>query len=602
MIAPGGHPARWHRATSIPLLCLTLLSAGCSSANATTTPSAIPWVTGLGGSVTVGIDQSPTGCNPNSLSGNTWANHVVLEPVLPSAFVVSPSGQPIYDSAVITQAEVQSLAPQTVVYSINPRAVWSDGVPITEADFLYAWQQQRGDPAVPGETPNQMASTLGYRDIQSVAPTNGGRTVTVIFRTPFADWKMLFNDLLPAHIMEKVGWNPTCSTVDPAIDLSGGPFEIAKVVPGKQVVLSRNPRWWGQKADLDRLVIQIGSGARQLTHWLTDGTAQAVLPSSFGAQFLETVGSRPGLNSAEPMSATFLQLDFSATSATTGDLQVRQAVSHAVDRQAVVNAVVGWANSNIVPSASHLYSQGQGAYPGPATPTLQMLGLPTYTPPASPRAPTPSRPFPLVSDPASVARLLTAAGYTRPPGSGWVEPNGKPFVLTMAVDAGDSWALLASGMLADQLMDQGIGVTTRDSPDAPATGMALASGAADIAIIPLQSSPYPTQAIAWYTTLLGPPGVDGSQDWMNYNDPALNATLTNAAQQLNPVKASPLYAQADLALWNSMIALPLFAEPTTLAWSNYVGGIGPNPYGSGLLWFPQTWGLRVPPDSPHTAP
>jgi len=106
----------------------------------------------------------------------------------------------------------------------------------------------------------------------------------------------------------------------------------------------------------------------------------------------------------------------------------------------------------------------------------------------------------------------------------------------MAVDAGDSWALLASGMLADQLMDQGIGVTTRDSPDARRTGMALASGAADIAIIPLQSSPYPTQAIAWYTTLLGPPGVDGSQDWMNYNDPALNAHPHQCGSATQPGK------------------------------------------------------------------
>ena len=101
-------------------------------------------MTGLGGSLTVGIDQAPTGCNPNTVAGNTWANHFVLEPVLPSAFVVSPGGQSIYDSAVITQAEVQSLNPQTVVYSINPRAVWSDGQPISAADFIYAWQQQRG--------------------------------------------------------------------------------------------------------------------------------------------------------------------------------------------------------------------------------------------------------------------------------------------------------------------------------------------------------------------------------------------------------------------------------------------------------------------------
>ncbi len=112
------------------------------------------------------------------------------------------------------------------MYTLNPKAVWSDGVPITAKDFIYAWEQQRGDLT---SDPALVASTAGYRDIKSVTGSNKGRTVTVVFRQPFADWQMLFSNLLPAHIMEKVGWNPSCTTVNPAIDLSAGPFRIAKV-------------------------------------------------------------------------------------------------------------------------------------------------------------------------------------------------------------------------------------------------------------------------------------------------------------------------------------------------------------------------------------
>jgi len=598
----GGRPARWHRATVTPFLCLFVLLAGCSGADATSTASTIPWVTGLGGTITVGIDQAPTGCNPNSLTGNTWANHLALEPVLPSAFVTSPSGQSIYDSAVITQAEVQSLSPQTVVYSINPKAVWSDGVAITAADFVYAWQQQRGNPLTAGTAADQIASTRGYRDIASVIGSNAGRTVTVIFKTPFSDWQMLFNDLLPAHVMEKAGWNPNCTSVDPAIDLSGGPFEIATVTTGKEVTLIRNPKWWGQKADLDRMVILTASGTRQLTHWLTDGTAQVIQPSSYASSYLETVGANQGLNSNEQISGTLLQLEFSATSPATSVIAVRQAIAHAVDRQDIVNAVVGWTNSYITPAASHLYSQNQGPYPNPVPVPIQVAAQPGYNQPPTSTTPTAAMPFPLTADPTAVVRLLTAAGYTDPLGAGWLDPDGKPFALRMGVDTGDAWALHASTVIAGQLMDQGIGVTTVHYADANATGVALSSDAVDLALIPLVTTPYPTEAIAWYTTLLGPPGVDGSQDWMNYNDPALNALLTKASQQLNPVQASPLYTQADLSLWNSMIALPLFSEPVSVAWSNYDSGIGPNPYGPGLLWFPQTWGIRVPPTSPDTAP
>jgi peptide/nickel transport system substrate-binding protein len=210
-------------------------------------------------------------------------------------------------------------------------------------------------------------------------------------------------------------------------------------------------------------------------------------------------------------------------------------------------------------------------------------------------------PYPATADPASVTRLLVSEGYTNPTGSQWLGPDGKPFMLKLAVDGSDTWAVHTGRLVTQELEAQGIGVSESELADITATGTALASGAADMALIPYASTPYPTQAIAWYTTILGPPGVDGSQDWMNYTDPAVAASLTKAAQQLNPVQAAPIYAQADLTLWNSMITLPLFAEPASVAWSNHYSGIGANPYGSGLLWFPETWGIRVPPNSPDTA-
>ena len=133
-----------------------------------------------------------------------------------------------------------------------------------------------------------------------------------------------------------------------------------------------------------------------------------------------------------------------------------------------------------------------------------------------------------------------------------------------------------------------------------AAGLDLATGAADAAVLPFTSTPYPTQAIAWYTPLLGPPGHDGSENWSNFDDPTLNSLLTKAAQQLNPNTASPLYTQADALLWKQMVALPLFAEPSAMAWSAYTAGVGPNPNGANLLWSPRTGrsGSRRPARTP----
>ena len=170
----------------------------------------------------------------------------MLGAVLPSPYIVSGAGTPTANNNLIVQAEPINLQPETIVYTLNPKAVWSDGVPITAADFRYAWEQQREDTSPVGQ---DVASIAGYRDIASVTGSNQGRTVTVRFKRTFADWESLFSNLLPAHIMEKVGWNPPCTSVDPSIDLSGGPFKIAAVTPGS-IILGAEPEMVGDARQL----------------------------------------------------------------------------------------------------------------------------------------------------------------------------------------------------------------------------------------------------------------------------------------------------------------------------------------------------------------
>ena len=101
---------------------------------------------------------------------------MVASTVWAQVFQVGPGLTPELDTNVVQSAEVVSLNPQTVVYQIAPRAVWSDGVPITAADFQYAWQSQRGGAIDVDGTPDSVASTLGYRDIVSVVgSSNGGQ-------------------------------------------------------------------------------------------------------------------------------------------------------------------------------------------------------------------------------------------------------------------------------------------------------------------------------------------------------------------------------------------------------------------------------------------
>lgn len=647
--------------------------------------------------MTVGIDQAPTSCNPDTASGDTWADRLLLEPVLPSAFTVNSDGQAVYNSALITQAELQSTSPETVVYSINPSAVWSDGTPVTAADFVYTWEHERGTggpvgaaptttgttttstsasastsetstvtsgttsaaatpqgtappvtappgatgplagttpgprsttptatPAataksattsaatasaatasaattVPGAT-STTGSTVGYRQIASVTPGTRGRSVTVVFKTPYADWQSLFNDLLPAHVLERTGWNPPCTTLDPAIDLSAGPFMLDNVVPGKEVVLVRNPKWWGQPPSLQTIIVRIASGPAQLSQWLANGSVDVALPTGYHERFLQAITSQPSVISQSQLSTTFLQLEFSTTSSLTSTADLRLAVAHAIDRQSLVNQVVGWADSTIVPAESHLYAQNQPGYPGHRPPPLQVSSQPgATTTTVSNTSPT-STLFPSDADLAATTRLFAAAGVFRVGTGPWKLLTGTSYSLRLAVDVADTWATQTAIVLVSQLNAAGIGVRVEDAPNAQAAGLDLAAGKADIALIPMHSSPYSSQALAWYTPLLGTPGRNGSQDWSNFNDPTVNTLLEKASQQLNPVDAGPLYSQVDAELWQQMVSLPLFTQPSVLAWSGKSAGVSPNTNGPSLFWNAQYWAIRVPPTSPEARP
>ena len=581
---------------------LAFLVAACGGPAESSLKTTVTYVGVTGGSIAYGMTQWPTGCNPNTPAGNTPATLQVLGAVLPSPFVVNMDGVVIGNPNLIVQAELVSTTPETIVYTLNPDAVWSDGVPITAKDFIYAWQQQRGGLT---SVPNAAASIAGYRDIGSVTGSDKGRTVTVVFRTPFADWQMLFANMLPAHIMEKAGWNPACTTVDPSIDLSGGPFRIASVSP-TTIVLGENPRWWGTKPDVRTITVRSASSTEELAQWVASNFVQVAVPTTLTPAFLDEMTSLPGVQSAVGLSPTFLQLEMASGATSTLSANVRFAIALSVNRQALVNEQAAWAYADVEVASSHIYSQGQAGYhPAPLTTTTTAPGS----------APTPSTPspttaivqggsvnFPITPDPAEVAALMGASGYARTAPGDWLNVLGQPLTIRLVVDDADSWAAATAPQLQEQLEEAGFAVTLSQVPGAGAAGQALADGAADAALIPRTSSPFLSQAVAWYTDLLGPPGQNGSQNWTNYDNSTFDSLVVTASQQLNATKAATDYMAADTQLWSDVVALPLFTEPSALVWSRKVGGVVTTAWSNSLLWYAQYWAVRIPESTSNTTP
>lgn len=106
---------------------------------------------------------------------------------------------------------VLSQDPLTVRYSLDGSASWSDGAPVDAADLLLMWAVRtthRTDAA--GDTRWDAGAGVGQGlDLVSRVPEigDGGRSVTLVYDTPYADWQSAFDaPPVAAHVLVQLAY------------------------------------------------------------------------------------------------------------------------------------------------------------------------------------------------------------------------------------------------------------------------------------------------------------------------------------------------------------------------------------------------------------
>jgi peptide/nickel transport system substrate-binding protein len=568
------HRARW----TLPLVIIFIIGlvavvdrVGSGRISQVDAPSPTPMVEATGGSTTVELDRPWSGFNPNTPDGAASSTPTLLSSVLPSAYVLNPKLIPEVNTALLVSVEAISPSPLVIQYVINPKAVWSDGVPVSADDFIYAWQSQRGDGTDVNGRPDQVASTLGYRDVDSITPSNDGKTVTVKFSTPYTDWRLMFDHMVPAHIAEQVGWNHGFDTFNPAVDLSAGPMKLQSVSASGTAVLVRNPHFWGTPSVLDKVTVNEATRSSTWAASLAKGNHTVIQPDDFDLDSLNAVSSLPNTQSQVRPSLRLLDLEFNVTSPQMSRVTMRQAVAHAIDRTDLLNRTFGAIEPDLVVNQDHLATPYQTSYSASSA-------AGEYS----------------VADPAATDRLLKSIGYHLNPSGSYVTASDVPLTLRMAVETGDPWILGVAAQIVAQLRQLGIAVVTVPVNGAAGMAAAAAANSYDLALVTRLTSPFPTTTSAWYSDGQGGVGSDGTQDWSNFDDPQVDQLFAQAAQDLNPVTGATVYAQIDDQLWDQMIGLPLFAEPGLEANGVQLANVDYNPSVDGILWNVALWTTLKP--------
>ncbi len=492
--------------------------------------------------------------------GATPTSDAINDLIVPSAFLTTSAGNLYGENGPIASAELTSLTPETVKYSITPNEKWSNGTAFNGNDLEGWWLRARGLRTVLSD---------GYRDIKSLTVAKDGYGVTAVFATPYADWNLLFRDV------EALGTQGSCKLSSLLARPSLGPYSVTSATKNR-IVLTMNRHWPIDTDRFGRIVI-------------TDAGA---MPSSSGAHFVnfslvvnrslvQAISSHPNVMSHIGSSSNIEEIAFASGRPLIKRVAVRQALSWSIGRQTLIDQLWGAVTFSASVAASALYSQGQSNYPGPAgtSPSSQTTTT-TIAPSTSHNG--------LVDCRQCALDVLSQSGFVRST-SGWATAAGTALDLTMAVGPSNLDETVAATIVREWAS---IGLTVKvvDVPSEVAAAVATATNADDLAIF---TRPTITAVSFAARSWSGPGYADAYPS--GWRTVAVTNLFNQAIANFNPVTASSTWLQMDQKIQSSYWARPLFTSPSLLAWTNTLTGVTTSFSVPGLLDEAPIWSVAPPP-------
>jgi len=511
-----------------------------------------------GGTATYTIEKTITGWNLNDTDSNTFDFQEVLDGVLPSTFIVNPDFSVSLNTDMMDSVEQTSTSPQTVTYKIKSGAVWNDGTPINADDFIYAWQTQNGKDCADCAA----ASTGGYDLMKSVTGSDNGKTVTVVYDTPYADWKQPFGGLYPAHVAKQHGdlaasWKWFNENKP---DYSGGPLQITDFQKDVSVTEVPNPKWYGkEKPHLDKVIFRIITDQNQEVPALQNNEVQMIYPQP-QVDMVNQVKSIPNVQYRLGHGLTWEHFDLNLKNKFLADKALRQAIFQTTDRQQIIDKTVGQFVQNLKPLNNHNFVEEQKGYKDVISSTGQGKG-----------------------DVDGAKKTLTTAGY-KDIGTALKTPTGEPVSLRISYTTGNKLRQQTCELFQADMAKLGIKV---DIVPIPSLGKTLASGDYDVIIFAWVGQPFPFQGALqlWRS--------DSESNYGKWVNPQSDALIKQAASETDPTKAIDALNQADQLMANDAYVLPLFAKPTFLAVYSQYANVRDNATNVGPPFNIQSWGLRA---------
>jgi peptide/nickel transport system substrate-binding protein len=550
-------PAR--RTWSVCLLtALGLAAAGCGGSGGSggpTSGSSAPPATAIdinrtdrsqltdGGTIRWPLGGLPPNFNGNELDGTLSDNADVMGALMPSLFNFDAAAQPSPNPNYLESGDLTARTPKEVVtYHINPRAVWYDGTPITEADFAAQWKALRGT-----DRAYKVASTQGYDKIESVVRGRDEREVVVTFAQPYVDWRGLFSFLYPASTNSSPGvfndgWKARPLT-------TAGPFKVESIdQTAKTITLSRNERWWGRPAKLDHIIYRVVDSDASIDS-LVNGEID-FMDVGPDVNKLKRASTATGITIHKAGGPNFRHLTINGTSPFLSDVNVRRAVAMSINRSTIAKAMLGPLGVPAVPLGNHIFMANQKGYQD----NSGEVG--TY-------------------DPTRAAALFDAAGW-RLTGTQRMKA-GTPLTLRVVIPSQVATSKQESELMQAMLGAVGVKLDIQTVPSADFFDKYITPGDYDLTVFSWLGTVFPISSSKsiYAKPKPGPGGqLDVQQNYARIGSAQIDQLFDQATSEFDTTRALALGNQIDTLIWQEVHSLTFYQRPEIIAAKSTLGNFG----------------------------
>ncbi|MEZ4546471.1 MAG: peptide-binding protein [Thermodesulfobacteriota bacterium] len=312
----------------------------------------------------------------------------------------------------------------TYTFKIRQGVKWHDGAPFTSADVVFSYKTIM-DPKV--DAPQLRSYYQEIRDVEAI----DDYTVKFTYARPYFLALEFCGGMpiVPKHIFEKGDFNTNPAGRKP---VGTGPFKFVKWTTGREVVLEKNPDYWGEKPHLNRIVFRI----------ITDSSValQVLKRQELDVASLTPIQWEKQTNSPDfkkhfdkfsYFTPNYSYIGWNSKRPFFADKRVRTALTHLVNRELILDKVM----------------YGLGA----------IVTNPFYI--NSPEYDKSIEPIPY--DPAAARKLLEEAGWVDHDNDGIRDKDGVKFSFEFLIPGGSETGEKIATILKEELDGIGIDMTIR---------------------------------------------------------------------------------------------------------------------------------------------